>query len=267
MTKFLSIQPIQEPFDLGQDQSGRSQIVFNVNAFCEATEEFLEEAAQVLLDAAVGTLNDDVFVGSRPTMPTGNGPYLSLLETGGLPPAHTQSQVSPPAYQRPSAQVVVRGRSYQAARAMAREAYNAFCGVINEEITVAGNGPLHRRLYATTTDATPTELFRDGAGGTLRVQIPAGVSAGFLARVVGRRTDGGALEVGHYTLEGTISNYAGVVALDGPVTSSPVWEDAPAWAAEATADNTNDALAITVTGAAGATINWQADVYLQRSYG
>ena len=266
MTKYIAMRPVQEPFSLGLDTNGRAMVAFNLLGHCEPTREFLDEAAQVLLDAGVGTLNDDIFIGPSPFLPPTTAPVLSLIPTGGAPPEYTQDVDGGPAYKRPGLQVLVRAKGYRDADTMANDAYDAFCGVTNEEITVAGNGPLHRRLYATTTNATETELFRDGTGGTLRVQIPEGVAAKYIVQISANRTSG-AHEVAGYELRGMISNDAGTVALDGPPSLETDWETDPGWSVEVEADDVNDALAIKVVGAAGASINWQADVYLQRSYG
>ncbi len=124
---------------------------------------------------------------------------------------------------------------------------------------ITGRGQLELHLFNTTTDATPTELFRDGS--SLRATLGTGVTAAFIVRVVGQKSDGS--EVAHYTLEGTISNIAGTTALSGNTLLSTKTEDTAAWAVAVTADDTNDALVVTVTGAAATTIKWDAQVTLQ----
>jgi hypothetical protein len=68
-----------------------------------------------------------------------------------------------------------------------------------------------------------------------------------------------------WRLEGVIANDAGTVRLvGGGVTLAALGADAgaAAWTVNATADNTNKALSLTVTGAAATTINWVARVTL-----
>jgi hypothetical protein len=110
-----------------------------------------------------------------------------------------------------------------------------------------------------TTDATPTEI-RLGAA-TARFTIPNDTTWAFSILVVARRTDADN-ESAAYKLEGCIDNNATTVALAGTVTKTVLAEDTVAWDCNATADNTNKALSITVTGEAAKTINWVARVTL-----
>lgn len=135
MTQYLGIDPVQVPFDLGLDDAGRSMVVFNVNAMCEHTTTFLEEIASVLVDAGVGTLGVNIFATSDATIPSGNGPYLSIIETPGAPPLHIHNQRVPAGLEQPAAQIVVRSNNYGPARTMAWAAYSALLAVINEPVT------------------------------------------------------------------------------------------------------------------------------------
>lgn len=56
--------------------------------------------------------------------PTGDGPFLSVVETPGPTPIGTHTD-GPTAYRRPSFQVTARAKSYVTARALAYEAYSA----------------------------------------------------------------------------------------------------------------------------------------------
>lgn len=123
---------------------------------------------------------------------------------------------------------------------------------------VESDGHLQVRVWNTTTDATPTELFRDGS--SLRVVLAQGVTAAFVARIVGQKSDGS--ETAHYEYIGTISNIGGTTALDGTPRLSAVTEDDTAWTVAVSADDTNDALVFKVTGAAATTIKWDAIIDL-----
>jgi hypothetical protein len=116
-------------------------------------------------------------------------------------------------------------------------------------------------LWADTTDATPTELFRDGV--SRRVTIATGVSLGFLVRIVGRRTGGD--PSAHFTIEGSISNQGGTVVLDGIQIPRIVHNELGAGLPVVQADDTNKAIVIFATGAAGVPIHWEADLQMQRS--
>lgn len=114
-------------------------------------------------------------------------------------------------------------------------------------------------LRRQTTSATPRELFTDGS--SARMTIPTGTTWGFTIQVVARRTDADD-ESAFYKFEGCIDNNAGTTALVGSVVATTPIEDTAAWAVAVTADNTNDALIITVTGEAAKTINWVASAWV-----
>ena len=115
-----------------------------------------------------------------------------------------------------------------------------------------------------TTDATETELFTNGS--TTRITIPANTNATFSVLIIARQTNG-AGEGGSYKLEGAISNEGGTTSLIGSVTKTVLAEDVAAWDVAATADDTNDALKLTGTGAASDNVNWVAYTTLVQTTG
>lgn len=106
-----------------------------------------------------------------------------------------------------------------------------------------------------TSNATPAEMFLDGSA--TRFTIASDTTYMFDVLVVARRTDADNESAG-YRLVGVIDNNAGTTALVGTVDKTAIAEDTAAWDAAITADNTNDALTITVTGEAAKTIRWVA---------
>jgi len=91
---------------------------------------FLDEIAAKLAAAGVGTVGGNIFLGSRAVVPDGDGPYITLLETGGSSPTRIQNQTAANT-QRPTAQIVVRAKSYATARSKSKEAYLALDGLFN----------------------------------------------------------------------------------------------------------------------------------------
>lgn len=73
----------------------------------------------------VGVYGVDIFASSRAVLPAGEGPFLTVIETGGTSPEHTHNSVLAPAYQRPSAEIIVRGATFETAMTMSRAAYSA----------------------------------------------------------------------------------------------------------------------------------------------
>lgn len=134
MTWYREIEVLQEPFDLSPDGTGRAKVAFNISVVKRYSNTFLEEITKILMDASVGVANSNIFTTSMKDIPDGDGPYLSIVETGGTFPERTHNSVSVPAYLRPTAQIVVRAGTYSAARTMARAAYNALAAVRNSNI-------------------------------------------------------------------------------------------------------------------------------------
>lgn len=95
---------------------------------------FLQDLISILEGAGVATYGVDLFVGSKAVIPAGDGPFVSLIETGGSAPEGTHNLVDVPAYVRPSAQVVCRGTDYLTVRSKAQDVYLAFYGVMNQVV-------------------------------------------------------------------------------------------------------------------------------------
>lgn len=110
-----------------------------------------------------------------------------------------------------------------------------------------------------TTDATPTEIFLDGAG--FRATIPATSTWAFDIIIVGRSSAGVAAA---WQVKGAIQNNAGTTALVAAVTNSLLADGTGGtWGAignvpVVSADNVNDSLLITVVGSAATLIRWTA---------
>jgi hypothetical protein len=129
------------------------------------------------------------------------------------------------------------------------------------QFAAAGDAQASRyHLRNTTANDTATTLFRDGATGTLRIVIPAQSTWSFKIRLAAyNSTDGiGAA----WAIDGGIRrNNSGGTALLGSPTITPYTEGAMSGASVAvTADDTNDALQISVTGLATKAIRWHAVV-------
>lgn len=113
--------------------------------------------------------------------------------------------------------------------------------------------------YTVTSDATPTVLFLDGLLlSTKRFTVASGAVYQFTVQIAGVVHSGG--NAAGYTIHGTIKNNGGTTSLVGTVTAAHTAEDDAAWDATVTADDANDALVVTVTGAAATTVHWHATI-------
>jgi hypothetical protein len=115
-----------------------------------------------------------------------------------------------------------------------------------------------------TTNATPTEMFLDGSAARISVSAqPADSSRVCLAfiKVLGVKSDGSA--VACYLRKACVKNISGTTSLVGSVeTIGTDIEDNAATNVTVSADNTNDAIEIDVTGIAGETWRWTAVIEL-----
>lgn len=123
---------------MGPDPLHRARFAFNVSAMKTYSRTFLDELAWLLVEAGVGVMEDDegeinIFQGLKATVPEGAGPYLSIVPTGGTSPEkiHNQSAV---AYQKPSAQILVRAENPNDADEMIWNAYEALTVVVNQTV-------------------------------------------------------------------------------------------------------------------------------------
>lgn len=116
----------------------------------------LEEVANKLVADGVGVLGTTIFMGSAAVMPAGDGPYITLLETGGVQGGFTQNQDGV-STQHPTVQIVARGKNYPSTRAKAKAAYDSLDGTWNETLS----GTFYLKI---TARQEPTDTGLDDAG-------------------------------------------------------------------------------------------------------
>ena len=116
-------------------------------------------------------------------------------------------------------------------------------------------------LRTQTTNATVTEMFLDGTGGTRRMTLSNDSTWRFEIFIAARRTDAND-ESAAYEVKGAIDRNASAAttAIVGGVSYNVTAEDTAAWDITVDADTTNGALRIQVTGEAAKTIRWVAFV-------
>ena len=112
-------------------------------------------------------------------------------------------------------------------------------------------------LHGTTTNATETEIFTitDFA----RIGVTTDSTMLYEISIAARRTDATG-ESASWHLKGCVDNFSGTVADVGNVYEIAVAQDDVSWAVDVQADDSNNALNVLVTGAAGKTVRWTAIV-------
>lgn len=86
---------------------------------------FPQEVRDRLEQQGVGTFGVNMFISSAAILPVGPGPYLSIIETGGSGSAKTHNNTGT---ERPTAQILTRAKTAEAARLMSVNAYGALGG-------------------------------------------------------------------------------------------------------------------------------------------
>ena len=115
-------------------------------------------------------------------------------------------------------------------------------------------------LGASTTDAVPTEM-STALGAMYRIVVRASTTWAFEITVVGRSSGG--TDNAMYMYRGMIKrDAANNTTLVGAVDNYYTNETNAAWDVAVTADDTNEALKVEVTGAAATNINWAGKVIL-----
>src|SRR5215467_13861399 len=94
---------------------------------------FVDEVIARLESKGVGTFNSNVFASSKAVIPSGPGPFLVVIDTGGTGPTRVQNQKGAKT-RRPTAQITARGELPVLAREMALAAFDALDGIYNETI-------------------------------------------------------------------------------------------------------------------------------------
>jgi hypothetical protein len=117
---------------------------------------FLDEIKDRLVAQGVGVFGSNIFLGSKAVIPPGPGPYLTLIETGGMALTRVQNKASANT-QRPTAQVAVRGISYTTTRSMLKAAYDALDGIFNTTLS----GTFYHKV---TARQEPTDIGQDADG-------------------------------------------------------------------------------------------------------
>jgi hypothetical protein len=113
-------------------------------------------------------------------------------------------------------------------------------------------------LRASTTNATATVLATDSGGTptTEQIIVPTDAAYAFHGTIVAKQS--GSANAAAWKVEGLIVNNGGTTTLINSATT--VLDNTPSWGMALSADNTNNALAITVTGAA-VNIRWVATIH------
>lgn len=133
MSRYLEILSVGAPEQFNVDENDRAMYSINFEAKAAApVDAFEEEMAKIISDAGLGTLNVDMFLGRKREVPTGDGPYVQVIDTGGAPPMETRNADM---YERKTCQIVVRAKVTKDARTRANAVWRAIDPTRNTTVT------------------------------------------------------------------------------------------------------------------------------------
>lgn len=137
MSLFHHIRSIQRPFWFNVDDNDRDMFSFNLEARAMAPVEKWEELlADIFVASGQCTARGtDVFIGGSATIPVGDGPFVSIIDSGGIdgrPAPHNDNF-----RESLSAQIVVRSKNYKAGRVRALACWRAVDGLVNTPLVAS----------------------------------------------------------------------------------------------------------------------------------
>jgi len=132
MSRYLEILSNQTPFPFNIDDNRRVMYSVNFRMLVAAIVTAFEEeiAARIIAQTAATAIGTDIFIGPLAVIPTGDGPYTEIIDTGGESPEYIHN-TDDASYERLSMQIVVRAKSYTVARTRAQAVWRALDGVRN----------------------------------------------------------------------------------------------------------------------------------------
>ena len=139
MSVWREVEILSDVSDIGLDTDDRQKFGFNIMVTCRNPTEFEDEIGKVLTLAGATTgFGTDMYAMSKSNVPTGDGPYVSIVATGGPSPERTHNadrEEGKPAFRLLTAQIVARAKNSKTARAKAHACFDALYAIVNQTIT------------------------------------------------------------------------------------------------------------------------------------
>jgi len=135
MSVYREILAVQSPFDIGSDKNRRKMFSCNYEVVATApVTDFLREMGKLINTAGLGTFATDMFLGTEAILPETDGPFVTLINTGGEAPESTHDSSLGHTYESLSFQVVTTARSYNDSNTRALAIWRLLDGVRNTTV-------------------------------------------------------------------------------------------------------------------------------------
>ena len=137
MTYYRELAAMDEPADIGLDESDRPQVTFNLMGVKRVSATFLEELTTLLQNApAIVALGSTLFLSNDAQLPTVDTATAFLVITEHKGPRGLRTQnLAGVAYTMPIAHISARAQTYRAARTLAWAAHARLSVVRNTDVS------------------------------------------------------------------------------------------------------------------------------------
>lgn len=119
MSFYMSIRADQRPFDLSEDDNAHNVFVCNYTgqSFGDV-DTWEDDLVSVIEGGGFGLMfGDEIFIGPRAILPDGDGPFVTIIDTGGAR-QELFHDTTDPVMENLSAQISVHGRNFQSAQTL-----------------------------------------------------------------------------------------------------------------------------------------------------
>lgn len=133
VTRYIEILANHAPIDFNEDEQGRVMWSINIRSRAQSPVTNWEgELASHLNSLGYGTLGTDMFIGRRAVIPEGDGPFVHISNTGGLPAEETHDGGR---IERMTAQITVIALSYTVGHTRALAIFRTLDGLRETTLT------------------------------------------------------------------------------------------------------------------------------------
>jgi hypothetical protein len=134
-TRYLEVLAAHPPFPSGLDPAARTLFSCNYNTVADgASGDFEGEIAALIVNTTgVGVKGSTLFNGPEAKIPAGDGPFVTVVNRGGLPSHETHNADE---YVRRRVQIVVTATVYSQAKDRAEAIWRAI-GRLREQVVTA----------------------------------------------------------------------------------------------------------------------------------
>jgi len=140
MTYFLHIRAVQEPFEIGSDENGRTMFSCNYDCSTGSNISDLEREILGLISDADIVSESNRFVGMSDSLPlptsSTDGPFVRIIRTSGYGPQLVRGSGSASMKRRPSVQIITYSTDADLSSSAAQQIFELLAVIDQQTVTV-----------------------------------------------------------------------------------------------------------------------------------